>query len=216
MTENTDTAAPYETESDAAIDVVASAQMPAEASEAEVGSTEDVEHQSFGRWLLELVVMVAIAFALATVVRAYVVQPYVIPSGSMIPTIEIQERVLANKFIYRFEKPRPGDIVVLDDPTGSVPTLIKRVIAVEGQTIDIEDGSVIVDGKRLDEPYTHGKRTEPGPVPLPLTIPKGYVWVMGDNRPNSSDSRVFGPVPMRSIHGKAVLRIWPLSRIAPL
>ncbi|MBC7266365.1 MAG: signal peptidase I [Coriobacteriia bacterium] len=190
--------------------------MPADASQAEAGSTENVEHQSFGRWLLELVVMVAIAFALATVVRAYVVQPYVIPSGSMIPTIEIQERVLANKFVYRFEKPKPGDIVVLDDPTGSVPTLIKRVIAVEGQTIDIEDGSVIVDGKRLDEPYTHGKRTEPGPVPLPLTIPKGYVWVMGDNRPNSSDSRVFGPVPMRSIHGKAVLRIWPLSRIAPL
>ncbi|GAV31281.1 signal peptidase I [Coriobacteriaceae bacterium EMTCatB1] len=216
MTENTDTAAPYEPESDAVVDVVASAQMPAEASVAEVGSTEDAEHQSFGRWLLELVVMVAIAFALATVVRAYVVQPYVIPSGSMIPTIEIQERVLANKFIYRFEKPKPGDIVVLDDPTGSVPTLIKRVVAVEGQTIDIEDGSVIVDGKRLDEPYTHGKRTEPGPVPLPLTIPKGYVWVMGDNRPNSSDSRVFGPVPMRSIHGKAVLRIWPLSRIAPL
>ncbi|MDI6692992.1 MAG: signal peptidase I [Anaerosomatales bacterium] len=216
MTENTDTTAPYEPENDAVVDVVASAQMPADASQAEAGSTENVEHQSFGRWLLELVVMVAIAFALATVVRAYVVQPYVIPSGSMIPTIEIQERVLANKFVYRFEKPKPGDIVVLDDPTGSVPTLIKRVIAVEGQTIDIEDGSVIVDGKRLDEPYTHGKRTEPGPVPLPLTIPKGYVWVMGDNRPNSSDSRVFGPVPMRSIHGKAVLRIWPLSRIAPL
>jgi len=182
----------------------------------EVEETSDAEHQSFGRWLFELVVMVAIAFGLATVVRTYVVQPYVIPSGSMIPTIEIEERVLANKFIYRFEKPKPGDVVVLDDPTGNVPTLIKRVIAVEGQTIDIEDGSVIVDGKRLDEPYTHGKRTEPGPVPLPLTIPEGYVWVMGDNRPNSTDSRSFGPVPMSSVHGKAVLRIWPLDRIEKL
>lgn len=182
----------------------------------EADETSDAEHQSFGRWLFELVVMVAIAFGLATVVRTYVVQPYVIPSGSMIPTIEIEERVLANKFIYRFEKPKPGDVVVLDDPTGNVPTLIKRVIAVEGQTIDIEDGSVIVDGKRLDEPYTHGKRTEPGPVPLPLTIPEGYVWVMGDNRPNSTDSRSFGPVPMSSVHGKAVLRIWPLDRIEKL
>ncbi|MCX8007736.1 MAG: signal peptidase I [Coriobacteriia bacterium] len=185
-------------------------------TEIPAGPAIEEGQQSFGRWLLELVVMVAIAFGLATVVRTYVVQPYVIPSGSMIPTIEIQERVLANKFIYRFEKPKPGDIVVLDDPTGNVPTLIKRVIAVEGQTVDIEDGSVVVDGKRLDEPYTHGKRTEPGPVPLPITIPEGYVWVMGDNRPNSTDSRSFGPVPLRSIHGRAILRIWPLNRLERL
>lgn len=193
--------------------------QPLEAAEA-VADAETVdmhaEHQSFGRWLFELVVMVVVAFALASMVRTYVVQPYVIPTGSMIPTIEIQERVLANKFIYRFEKPKTGDVVVLDDPTGQVPTLIKRVIAVEGQTVDIEDGGVIVDGVRLDEPYTQGKRTEPGPAPLPVTIPQGHVWVMGDNRSNSSDSRVFGPVPISSVHGKAILRIWPLSRIEKL
>lgn len=187
-----------------------------ETAEPATQAASESDHQSFGRWLLELVVMVAVAFALATIIRTYVVQPYVIPSGSMIPTIEIQERVLANKFIYRFGKPRPGDIVVLDDPTGNVTTLIKRVIAVEGQTLDIEDGFVVVDGVRLDEPYTYGKRTEPGPVPLPITIPEGYVWVMGDNRPNSTDSRVFGPVPMSSIHGKAVLRFWPLDRVDTL
>ncbi|MCL4079575.1 signal peptidase I [Coriobacteriia bacterium Es71-Z0120] len=202
-----------ETDADAAVNQPTEAVESASEADA---SDQHSEPQSFGRWLFELVVMVAVAFALATVVRTYVVQPYVIPTGSMIPTIEIQERVLANKFIYRFEKPKPGDIVVLDDPTGQVPTLIKRVVAVEGQTVDIENGAVIVDGVRLNEPYTHGKPTEPGPVPLPITIPKGYVWVMGDNRPNSSDSRVFGPVPMSFIHGKAILRIWPLSRFATL
>ncbi len=171
---------------------------------------------SFGRWLLELVVMVAIAFALATVIRTYVVQPYVIPTGSMIPTIEISDRVLANKFVYFFSKPQAGDIVVFDDPTGQKETLIKRVIAVEGQTVDVDGGRVYVDGEPLDEPYTHGKRTEPQVVPLPYTVPPGHIWVMGDNRTNSTDSRTFGPVPLRRVHGKAVLRIWPLARFGTL
>ncbi|MCE5203288.1 MAG: signal peptidase I [Coriobacteriales bacterium] len=175
-----------------------------------------VQEPSFMRWLLELVVMVAIAFALATLIRTYIVQPYWIPSGSMVPTIEISERVLANKFIYRFSDPEPGDIVVFDDPTGTVPTLIKRVIATEGQTVDIVDDKVYVNGKPLDEPYTYGKPSEPGPVPLPVTIPKDHVWVMGDNRTNSADSRFFGPVPLSSVHGRAVLRIWPLDRFAKL
>jgi len=185
-------------------------------SDEAVAPSRAVQEPSFMRWLLELVVMVAIAFALATLIRTYIVQPYWIPSGSMVPTIEISERVLANKFIYRFSDPEPGDIVVFDDPTGTVPTLIKRVIATEGQTVDIVDDKVYVNGKPLDEPYTYGKPSEPGPVPLPVTIPKDHVWVMGDNRTNSADSRFFGPVPLSSVHGRAVLRIWPLDRFAKL
>jgi signal peptidase I len=171
---------------------------------------------SFLRWLGELVLMVVLAFALASGIRTFVVQPYVIPTGSMIPTIEIGERVLANKFIYRFSTPQPGDVVVFDDPTGTVPTLIKRVIAVGGQTIDILDGAVYVDGKKLDEPYTYGKQTEPGDVLLPLKIPEGEVWLMGDNRTNSHDARWFGAQPASIIKGKAFLRYWPLNRIAGL
>lgn len=178
-------------------------------------STQD-ESPSFLRWLLELVVMVALAFALATVVRTFVVQPYIIPSGSMIPTIEISERVLANKFIYRFESPKRGDIVVFDDPTKTVPTLIKRVIATEGETVDLIDGKVYVDGVALDEPYTYGKPSEPAAVPMPFTVPAGHIWVMGDNRTNSADSRVFGAVPLSSVDGRAILRIWPLKRFAKL
>jgi signal peptidase I len=159
---------------------------------------------------------VVLAFALASGIRTFVVQPYVIPTGSMIPTIEIGERVLANKFVYRFSTPQPGDVVVFDDPTGTVPTLIKRVVAVGGQTIDILDGAVYVDGKKLDEPYTYGKQTEAGDVLLPLKIPEGEVWLMGDNRTNSHDARWFGAQPASIIKGKAFLRYWPLNRIAGL
>lgn len=181
---------------------------------ADVETAEPEERPSFLRWLLELVVMVALAFALATVVRTFVVQPYVIPSGSMVPTIEISERVLANKFVYRFRDPSPGDIVVFDDPTGTVPTLIKRVIATEGQTVDLIEGRVYVDGEPLEEPYTYGKPSEPAAVPMPFTVPADNIWVMGDNRTNSADSRVFGAVPLSSVDGQAVLRIWPLNRFA--
>ncbi len=104
----------------------------------------------------------------------------------MIPTIEINDRVLAEKISYRFiRQPEYGDIVVFDDPTKAHPQLIKRVIATEGQTVDIQDGAVYVDGKKLDEPYLDGVRTDPGSVPLPIKVPAGYVWLMGDNRPTA-------------------------------
>jgi signal peptidase I len=134
----------------------------------------------------------------------------------MIPTIEINDRVLAEKITYRSRAPRYGEIVVFTDPTGQHPQLIKRVIAVGGQTVDIKDNAVVVDGKRLDEPYTHGLPTEPGTVQLPVTVPPGYVWLMGDNRPNSGDSRFLGPQPISAIKGRAFWTYWPLSRFGPL
>jgi signal peptidase I len=168
---------------------------------------------SFIRWLAELVAMVALAFILAAAIRTFVVQPYVIPSGSMIPTIELQDRVIANKFIYRFTEPERGDIVVLEDPTGSVDTLIKRVIALGGETVDLVGGEVVVDGVVLDEPYTHGLPSEPMIQEMPYTVPEGHVWLMGDNRTNSADSRVFGSVPLTEIKGRAIIRFWPPERI---
>lgn len=171
---------------------------------------------SFARWLGELLLMVAIAFLLATGIRTLVVQPYVVPTGSMIPTIELQDRVIANKFIYRFDEPAPGDIVVLDDPTGNVQTLIKRVIATEGQTVNFVDGQVVVDGVVLDEPYTHGLPTEQMTLEMPITVPDDSVWLMGDNRMNSADSRVFGPVSLTEIRGKAVFCYWPVDRMGAL
>jgi signal peptidase I len=113
-------------------------------------------------------------------------------------------------------EPEAGDIVVFDDPSGQHPQLIKRVIAVGGQTVDVREGTVYVDGKALDEAYTHGKPSEPGSVPLPTAVPEGYVWLMGDNRPESGDSRFFGPQPIESVRGRAFWTYWPLSRFGDL
>lgn len=172
---------------------------------------------SIGRWLVETALMVLLAFALAQGIKTFLVQPFVIPTGSMIPTIEIGDRVLAEKITYRFSRaPRYGDIVVFDDPTGQHPQLIKRVIAVGGQTVDVKDGAVWVDGKKLDEPYTHAKRTDPGTVATPITLKEGQVWLMGDNRPNSGDARFFGPQPVSKVRGRAFWTYWPPSRFGAL
>lgn len=194
--------------------------MDAETFAAENVDTERAAVQerrpSFVRWLAELVLMVALAFVLASGIRTFVVQPYVIPSGSMIPTIELWDRVVANKFIYFFTDPKPGEVVVLDDPTGAVDTLIKRVVAVGGQTIDLVDGAVVVDGVVLDEPYTYGKPTYPQTVDFPYEVPADHVWLMGDNRTDSQDSRYFGAVPEEMIRGRALFRFWPADRIGAL
>jgi signal peptidase I len=168
------------------------------------------EETSFGRWLLETILLVLLAVALAMGIRTLVVQPYVIPTESMVPTIEVGNRVLAEKISYRFiRKPQYGDIVVFKDPTGAHAALIKRVIAVGGQTVDVKEGAVYVDGAKLVEPYTHNLPSDPQVVRLPVTIPQGSVWVMGDNRTNSGDSRSFGPVPLNTIEGHAVWTYWP-------
>ena len=175
------------------------------------------ESGGYWRWLLETVLMVALAFLLAQGIKTFIVQPFVIPTGSMETTIMTGDRVLAEKIMYRFGEPEPGDIVVFDDPMDRHPQLIKRVIAVAGQTLDIKDGHVYVDGEQLDEPYLNGVPTNnPGSEPLPITIPDGQVWLMGDNRPNSGDSRFIGPQPISAIHGRAFAVYWPLNRIGGL
>lgn len=175
------------------------------------------EETSIGRWLLETAVLVLLAFVVAQGIKLFIVQPFIIPTGSMIPTIEINDRVLAEKLTYRFSRePQVGDIVVFDDPTGEHPQLIKRVIATEGQTIDLRDGKVWVDDELIDEPYTHGAMTEPQAVPMPVTVPEDNVWLMGDNRTNSGDSRSFGPQPVEMIRGRAFWTYWPMSRFGTL
>lgn len=177
---------------------------------------ESSDEVSLLRWILELVVLVAVAFLLATGIKTWVVQPFVIPTGSMIPTLGIGDYVVANKFVYRFEEPAPGDIVVFLSPSSNSTDYIKRVIAVGGQEVDVRDGLVYVDGVALDEPYTHGTRSDPGPLALPLTVPEGYVWLMGDNRENSQDSRWFGPQPVSRIVGKAFFIYWPITDFGTL
>lgn len=184
-----------------------------------VPTTETEQHKTathFGRWLVETAVMIALAFLLAQGIKTFVVQPFVIPTGSMEPTIMTGDRVLAEKISLRFRDPRTGEIVVFDDPTGRHPQLIKRVIAIGGQTVDIQDGSVVVDGTPLNEQYVHGKVTDPGTIPLPITLAEDEVWLMGDNRPNSGDSRFMGPISESMVRGRAFSIYWPMDRISTL
>lgn len=165
-------------------------------------------------------VVIGVAVIIAQATRAFAFQPFVIPSGSMLPTIQLYDQVVAERITYEFvREPEAGDIVVFDNPDHSNKRekyFIKRVIAVGGQTVDIRDGKVWVDGVALDEPYTHGVVTEPGTVSVPVKVPKGYVWLMGDNRPGSGDSRYFGSQPTSAIRARAVWTYWPLDHFGSL
>lgn len=170
------------------------------------------------RLVIEIVLIIVVAVGLATLFTRFVMQPYEIPSGSMESTIEVGDRVFSEKVSYAFGEPKQGDIITFEDPSNPDRVLIKRVIATGGQTVELIDGTVYVDGVALDEPYTSGKPSNDlySGLEYPYTVPDGHVWVMGDNRTNSADSRAFGAIPLESVTGHAVLRYWPLDRIGTL
>lgn len=173
---------------------------------------------TFASFLIMIAIVVVAYFGL----RTFVVGTYEIPSGSMLDTIQIGDRVFSEKVSYYFRDPEQGDIITFADSENPQRTLIKRVIAVGGQTVDLKDGYVYVDGKKLDEPYTEGKQSLPlntaygVSITYPYTVPDGYLWVMGDNRTNSADSRYFGAVSKDSVTGHANFTFWPLNRIGIL
>lgn len=184
---------------------------------------EQAEQEKEGMSLgMSLLLMIVIVIAAYFGLRTFVVGTYEIPSGSMLDTIQIGDRIFSEKITYYGSDPQVGDIVTFEDPEDSSRTLIKRVIATGGQTVDLKDGYVYVDGQKLDEPYTEGKASYPlttaygVTVTYPYTVPEGYLWVMGDNRTNSADSRYFGAVSVESVTGHANFRFWPINRIGPL
>lgn len=154
---------------------------------------------------------VIIALAVALLIRAFVVQVYLVEGESMQPTLHTAERLLVNKLVYRFRSPSPGEIVVLQNPGQPVQELIKRVIAVEGETVEVRGGTVYVNGKPLREPYKNALFNQYPNTPR-STVPSGHVYVMGDNRGRSMDSRMIGPVPLSRVEGKAFFRFWPPSK----
>ena len=169
-------------------------------------------------FLLQLLLCLALLFG---IVRPFVVESFYIPSESMVPTLEVGDRVLANKFIYRFEAPDRGDIVILNAGEGDTQeTLIKRVIGLPGNKLELRHGKLFLNGQRQNEPYVVNEpcvRGQPKTCSYgPLTVPKGRYFVMGDNRANSEDSRYFGPVSGDDIKGEAFLRFWPADRAGPL
>lgn len=196
--------------------------------------------------VLELVVIVVAAFGLALAIQAFVVKPYSIPSGSMLPTLHIDQRVLVNRLGTHFSAPRVGDILVFHPPQDdshcadpaeggnyagqagaracdlaqyriSSQTFIKRVVGLPGDRISILDGHVIRNGAAEKDAYIvpcdGGGACD---FPRTITIPQGDYYMMGDNRPDSDDSRFWGPVPGAWIIGRAFLTYWPPDQIGLL
>jgi signal peptidase I len=179
------------------------------------------------RSLVEWVVIIAIALVGAIVIRTVLFQAFFIPSASMTPTLKVHDRILVNKLSYDMHPVRRGDIVVFTrspdmvGADGNIKDLVKRVIGLPGDTISTTpDGHIAINGKVLKESYLPAG-TLPGPAitrttgclpgpPTSCTIPAGHYFVMGDNRDDSSDSRVFGPIAKSQIVGRAFILIWPL------
>src|SRR5918992_5051377 len=151
-----------------------------------------------GGGAIEFLVILLVSFALVFgFVRPFVVEAFYIPSQSMVPTLKVQDRVLVNKFIYRFTEPERGDIVVFESVEGGGEDLIKRVVGVPGDEISVRGGRLLVNGEPQRERYVN-KKFPDSSSSAPTTVPQGHVFVMGDNRANSRDSRFFGPVPERN------------------
>ena len=186
----------------------------------------------------ELPGLLLTALVIAVVIKTFLVQPFWIPSESMLPTIEVNDRVMVNKFAFNWDEPERGDIVVFRDPAEphveeSIPEvvvrsvleaigirtrgrddLIKRVIGLPGETLVIEGNHVMIDGSPLSEPYLSLDVTMADEGPFVVGV--GEVFVMGDNRRFSFDSRRFGAIPYDDLIGRAFITIWPISNFGSL
>ncbi|WP_419851054.1 signal peptidase I [Candidatus Poriferisocius sp.] len=187
------------------------------------GDADGERRKSTARVVAEWTVVLAGALALALVLRAVLFQAYYIRFTSMEPTLNNGDRVLVNKLGYDVHDANRGDLVVFERPPGvsgrQEDDLIKRVIALPGEVIKFVEGDVYIDGRRLHEPYLESSGITTGRMPSECEafqdggclIGAGEVFVMGDNRANSTDSRAFGPISGDLIVGHAFLRLWPVT-----
>ncbi|HUV05772.1 MAG TPA: signal peptidase I [Armatimonadota bacterium] len=160
------------------------------------------------RQIADTVVMTAVIFVFLV---TFVVQGYKVYGSCMEPNLRTGERLLGNKFIYRFEKPTRGDVVVFKYPPDPRKVFIKRIIALPGETVEIHEGKVYINGRGIDEcPYV---KNAPHGDFSPRKVPANHVFVLGDNRDESNDSRSWGVLPLDNIQAKAWVRYWPFSRL---
>ncbi len=163
------------------------------------------------RQAIEWIILIAAALGIALLIKTFLFQAFYIPSESMAPTLEKNDRVLVNKLSYRLHDVNRGDIVVFTAPEGEetngIEDLVKRVVGLPGETIEGRDGAIYIDGNLLEEPYLPD-----GTVSQdfgPETVPAGRYFVLGDNRQNSKDSTFFGSIPGSDIVGRVFVKIWP-------
>lgn len=165
------------------------------------------------------------------IIRPFIVQAFKIPSGSMRPTLMEGDKLFVNKFIYRFHAPERGDIIVFKYPGNAYEPnepksekkkdFIKRLTAFGGEVVEIRDGNILIDGKKLDDPTLFGRffyfNHDPFGAPYQkVKVPTGSYFVLGDNSASSRDSRFWGFVPKKNVLGKAFFRWWPLNKIGKL
>lgn len=165
-------------------------------------------------FVVELPFIIAVAFLLAWAVKIWIVQPFFIPTGSMEPTLISKDQVLVNRFIFRLSDPSFGDIIVFKYPIDPKKDFIKRVVATPGHVLELKDGQIYLDRHAMTESYI--EKTNDTSNYGPIRIPPGKIFVMGDNRANSFDSRVFGLVPIENVKGRAFCIYWPISRMRRL
>ncbi len=156
-----------------------------------------------------------LALGLAMVIIIFLYQPVKVEGTSMAPLLSDQERIFINKFVYRFEPIARGDVVVFWYPLDRSKSFIKRVIGLPGEYIEVRQGRVLVNGKRLMEPYVPPQFADSGSYG-PITVPVDEYFVMGDHRVSSNDSRMFGPVENKYIYGKAVFAYWPVDHFGSI
>ena len=185
-----------------------------EAFDEDVDEDEEDEASSAGRNALEWIGIIVLALIAAFLIKTFLLQAFYIPSPSMHPTLKVKDRVLVNKLS---GTPSRGDIVVFERPPAekggdpAIKDLIKRVIALPGETVEGKEGHVFINGKQLVEPYLPEGMTT-GDFD-PRVIAPNEFFLMGDNRPQSKDSRMFGAIPKDLLVGKAFIRVWPIPRI---
>jgi signal peptidase I len=159
------------------------------------------------------------ALLVAFVVRGFVLQSFWIPSESMVPTLQVRDRVLVNRLAYKVHPIHRGDVVVFARPPGistdqNVKDLIKRVIGLPGETIEFSENHVLVDGRLLNEPYLpEGVPTLAKRGVAKIVVPQGHILVLGDNRENSNDGRFFGPISEKLVVGRAFVMVWPFNHV---
>lgn len=169
--------------------------------------------------LRETIQTIVVAIVLALVIRTWVVEPFEVHGTSMQNTLQNHERLLVNKFWWHVSPPTYGDIVVFLPPVpGVTEDYVKRVIGTGGQTVSMRDGQVYVNGHRMPQPFlVHGGVSTMDHFTMaPVKVPKGDIFVLGDHRANSEDSRYFGVVKLSALQGIAFWAFWPLSAFGPI
>src|SRR6184192_1364866 len=156
-----------------------------------------------------------IAIGLALVIIVFLYQPVKVEGTSMAPLLSDQERIFINKFVYRFEPIQRGDVVVFWYPLDRSKSFIKRIVGLPGETVEIRQGVLYVNGKAIPEPYVPPQYEDNSDF-APKTVPENSFFVLGDHRISSNDSRVFGPVPSQFIYGRAVFAYWPVDHFGSL